>query len=283
MKYSLFFSLFLLFFSQLHAQKTTIAIFPFNAPLETEDSYNRAQTIEGVVTSAFQQSNRFTLVERSRLDAIKKERNFQKGVDFIDGNVIEKTAAWGAQYIVTANISAAKTETIDYYGGLSHTFHADVIFDLRVLDVANGEVVATEHFQAQTNSNAGSPEKVFAKAIEEIQPKVDKFITKSFPIIFILASIEETNGTGEATKVLITCGSGVGLPKGQKLKVVEMIPVDIEGREVMRKKEIGEIKISKIEDENFSLCEVKKGGKDIAEKLGRGIKLKVILAEENEK
>lgn len=282
MKYAFFF-LFSLTLSQIQAQKTVIAVFPFNPPLETEDSHNRTQTIEGIVTNALQKSNRFTLVERSRLDAIRRERNYQKGVDFIDGNVIEQTAAWGAQYIVTANISAAKTETIDYYGGLSHTFHAEVIFDLRVLDVANGEVVATEHFQAQTNTSIGSPEKVFAKAIEEIQPKVDKFVSKSFPMIFVLASIEETNSAGEAIKVLISCGSGVGLSKGQKLKVVEMIPIDIEGREVLRKKEIGEVKINKIEDENFSLCDVKKGGKEIAEKMGKGLKIKVILAEEGEK
>ena len=46
-----------------------------------------------------------------------------------------------------------------------------------------------------------------------------------------------------------------------------------------RKKNIGELKIEKIEDENFSICSVKNGGLDINSKFVAKGKLKVITQE----
>jgi hypothetical protein len=44
----------------------------------------------------------------------------------------------------------------------------------------------------------------------------------------------------------------------------------------MEKKEIGEIRIDKIEDENFSICSVKEGGIDINSKFEAKANLQII-------
>ena len=62
---------------------------------------------------------------------------------------------------------------------------------------------------------------------------------------------------------MISGGSAFGLKKGDKLKVVESINMEVNGKTMIRKKEIGLLKITKIEDENFSMCSVKKGGSSI--------------------
>ncbi|MBP7500230.1 MAG: hypothetical protein KA796_10265, partial [Chryseobacterium sp.] len=62
-------------------------------------------------------------------------------------------------------------------------------------------------------------------------------------------------------------------PDGDRLGVVELIDVEVGGKKIIRKKEIGEIKISKVEDENFSICDVKTGGTDIFSKFNAKAKL----------
>ena len=50
------------------------------------------------------------------------------------------------------------------------------------------------------------------------------------------------------------------------MKIVEIVDMTVGGKKIKRKKEIGEIKSVKVEDENFSICEVRSGGVDIATK-----------------
>ena len=81
-----------------------------------------------------------------------------------------------------------------------------------------------------------------------------------------IAEILEKDGKGSATKILIAGGSGFGLKKGDKLKVVEVVDMEVNGKKLQRKKEIGELKISKVDDESFSTCSVSSGGVDINSK-----------------
>ena len=81
-----------------------------------------------------------------------------------------------------------------------------------------------------------------------------------------IAEILEKDGKGSATKILIAGGSGFGLKKGDKLKVVEVVDMEVNGKKLQRKKEIGELKVSKVDDESFSTCSVSSGGVDINSK-----------------
>jgi hypothetical protein len=75
---------------------------------------------------------------------------------------------------------------------------------------------------------------------------------------------------------MIAGGTAFGLKKGDRLRVVEILLVDVAGKKLERKKEIGEIKISKVEDENFSICSVGDGGAEINAKFESKAKLIVI-------
>ncbi|MFZ9778244.1 MAG: CsgG/HfaB family protein, partial [Schleiferiaceae bacterium] len=51
-------------------------------------------------------AKRFVIVDRSRLDAIQKERNLQKSEEFIMSDFsIEQRAAVGAQFLVQGNVT----------------------------------------------------------------------------------------------------------------------------------------------------------------------------------
>jgi hypothetical protein len=75
---------------------------------------------------------------------------------------------------------------------------------------------------------------------------------------------------------MIAGGTSFNLKMGDKLKVVEVSIIEVNGKKLERKKDIGELKITKVEDENFSTCSVKSGGIDINSKFEAKAKLLVI-------
>ena len=70
------------------------------------------------------------------------------------------------------------------------------------------------------------------------------------------------------------------IPKEQILAGVKfregLSAIEIASRIIERKKEIGELIISEVEDENFSSCSVESGGIDISKKFEAKAKLLVI-------
>ena len=265
---------------QVNAQesKTTIGVLP----VESTDGKTYKETVEitETVTNAFVKTQRFILVERSKMDALKTEKKLQKGEDFIDGSTVEQSKSLGAQFLISSTLG-------------SYSNNGEVCkftLNLKVIDVTTGQIINSEAIEAKGGSSAGSiaggltgakvasnnPEGVLKKALKDILPAIDKFVDKNFPATFSLTEIQKKDSKGAAETVLISGGSSMGLSKGEKLKIVELMEVEVNGKKITRKKEIGEIKITKVEDENFSICSVMMGGADITAKFDAKAKIKVI-------
>jgi predicted transcriptional regulator len=115
------------------------------------------------------------------------------------------------------------------------------------------------------------------KAIKGIEDKVDNFVYENFPATFPIVEIQEKDSVeGYAIQVLIAGGSSYDLQVGDRLKVVEVTMVEVGEKKLERKKEIGELKITEVEDENFSSCSVESGGDEISKKIEAKAKLLVI-------
>ena len=125
-------------------------------------------------------------------------------------------------------------------------------------------------------SLAKNVDEAFTSCLTSLSSDIDKWVHVNFPAIFSIAEIQTKDGKGAATKLLMTGGSAFGLEKGDRLKVVEVTEMEINGKKIKRKKEIGEIRIDKIEDENFSICSVKEGGIDINSKFEAKANLQII-------
>lgn len=265
--------------------KTLIGIVPFKTAGTNERSYygspspNEYQSaIQDAVADAFIKTKRFSLVEREKMDQLKSEKNLQKGEDFIDGSVIEQSKSLGAQYVVLGNISKAKVEQKQSYVpylGSSTTYVAEVAFSVRVVDVTTGEIIASNSFDKTSKGK-----NAFEDALKEIKPQIEKFIKDNFKIVASIASIEEKNSAGDATKVLISGGTSTGVKENNEFKVYEVSELLVDGKKLIRKKTIGKIIVSKVEDENFSLCTVKEGGVEISKKVEAGAKIKCEITNE---
>lgn len=250
-------------------------------------SIQDVNSIQETVTNAFVKTKRFNIVDRSKMDALKKEKELQKTEDFMDGKTIAQGASLGADFLISGHVISAEAEEMradDGRGNIQITYKAKLSISLKVIDVATGEVKNSETIEPKSGNSllgmigigAGTPQIAISKAINSIQDKIDEFVGKNFPKSFSIAEIQEKDGSGNATKILIAGGSEFGLKKGDKLKVVELTIMQVGEKKIERKKQIGEIKILKVEDENFSICEVKSGGIDINSKFEAKAKLQII-------
>jgi len=240
--------------------------------------YKNAIAIQDAVGDAFMDTKRFTLVEREKMDQIKSEKNLQKNDDFIDGSVVEQSAALGAQYIVMGNIAKAdevQTQSRVVYVGDVTSYHADISFSIRIVDVSTSEVVASNTF-----SSSEKGKDAFDKALNTIKPEIEKFIKKNFKLSVSLAQVEAKDASGAATKVLIAGGSTLGLKVNNILKVYEVTHLEVDGKQLPRKVTIGKITVTDVQDENFSECTVIEGGIDIATKIAGGSKIKCEIVDE---
>ncbi|TKB99603.1 CsgG/HfaB family protein [Pedobacter cryotolerans] len=274
----------LLTISLLAQTKIIVGIMPFNSSSEENNYFNRNNNkndvaIQDAVSDAFLSTKRFTLVEREKMVLIKGERKTQQSDDFIDGQTVEQSKSMGASYIVTGNVIESSFEEQNNalgYGGLSITSRkAKISFNIKVIDVSTGEIMASEKFSSEAKGKNG-----FDDALNIIKPNIEKFIKDNFKIAISIANIEEKNASNEATKVLISGGTNIGLKLQTTLKVFELTYLLVDGKKIPRKKEIGQITVEKIEDENFSICKVINGGATIAAKLDARANLKCEIISE---
>ncbi|MBV6878590.1 CsgG/HfaB family protein [Epilithonimonas ginsengisoli] len=283
-----FFLLFTLISISLNAQdeKKIIAIAPFIGGYEKPI----LNSIEEVVTSAFAKTKRFTIVGRSQMEAIKNERELQKTEDFIDSKYIAQTKNLGAQFLISGNVKSVSTstdESRDTQGRITYSYNSLISLDLKILDLETGQVVASGDITSKANkglfdmkslgksltgSAPSNQREAYAESLKRIEKEIDDFVSKNFAASFLIVEIQDASSNAAKT-LLISGGSSFGLEKGDRLGVVELIDVEVGGKKIIRKKEIGEIKISKVEDENFSICDVKTGGTDIFSKFNAKAKL----------
>lgn len=259
--------------------KTIVGIMPFTATNQN-GSYNRSSqnnyivAIQDAVSDAFLETKRFTLVEREKMELLRKEKQQQQTEEFIDGSVVEQSKSLGASYIVTGNILEAgiqekqsEASIITGMAGLGGiTARKGVVnFNIKVVNVESGEILASEKFTASESGKNG-----FDKALDIIKPKIKEFIKNNFKTTVSVASIEDkANG-----KLLVAGGSSLGIIVGTNLKIYEEAIYNIDGKRTIRKKELGKGTIEKVEDESFSICKITVNAPEIISKLENGAKIK---------
>jgi len=268
------------------SKKITIGIMPFTYDSKVVDP-QYAFSINESVTNSFTKTKRFNVVDRTKFNITKQEKQIQKSEDFILSNNIKQGSALGADYLIVGHIinaSAEKMTSQNGQGGETITYKARLTISIKIIDVSTEKIMSSETIEPKSGSTmmgmigmgSDDPNSCIAKAIKNIETKIDEYVSVNFPIVFVIAEIQKKGSNGAASEVLINGGSDFGLKKGMKLKVVEEVIQDVNGKQIKRKKEIGELKITKVEDENFSICDVSIGGEEISKKVEEKAKVTVI-------
>jgi curli biogenesis system outer membrane secretion channel CsgG len=288
--------------------KMSIEILPFTY-VENAASQEDVNSIQSTVTKAFVKTARFNVIDRSKLDLIRQERNPQRSEDIANDGIDQGTSNV-SKYLITGHVLVAQIENLETLEGGSITsvlnaslnatlnektenvekseaasvYNAKLSFLLKIIDETTGQVMYSETIDPKSGNSmfgamgvgSATPELAMTKAIKTIEDKIDEFVKINFPITFALVEIQEKDNKGMATKILIAGGNSFGLKKGDKLKIVESILIEVNGKNLERKKEIGEVRILKVEGENFSHCSVTSGGLEINARFNANAKLEAI-------
>lgn len=266
-------------------KKQVVAIDWFKATGNASSSI--ATGVQESVSTGFINDGRFTIIDKNKLGYVKDEQVRQQSTDALNKENAErqnKLKEIGADYVVTGvvsnyseNISKQKAYK-DKNGNITGTYRdytTKIQFTITAISIVDGTIKGKKTI-TESGISRKSTEEAKASAIKDIIYKTEVFIQENFPFE---VNIEEISAEkkGKATLVLIGGGSAMGVKKGDLFKVVEISTL----RGKTRKKEIGKLKVSAVDDENFATCKVKDGGDIILKKFNEGKELKCISLKDN--
>ncbi len=263
------------------AKKEVVAIDWFKSSGSASSSLSTA--VQESVSTGFLKDGRFTVIDKNKLGYVRKEQDRQQNADAMNKENAErqnKLKEIGADYVITGvvtnysenpeKVPSQKIIGSDKMSAPYTRYNVEIQFTITAISITDGSLKGKKTI-TQGSSSKDSYGVAKADAVKDIIYKTEVFIQENFPFE---VEIEEISAEkkGKATLVLIGAGSSMGVNKGDKFKVMEIST--LKGR--TRKKEIGTITVSKVDDENFATCKVKKGGDVILKKFNDGKKIKCI-------
>lgn len=268
----LFFVFFLLVNVQFgHSQadgKTILGVADFTSEVESRYSKAVTEKVVEIVTN----SKRFNVVDRTSYDKIKKELEFQKSEAFLDSkNTVKQDVALAAQSLIIGHIIKMNVYAMKNGDGTINGYKSSTAFTIKINDVESGKTTEAETFQTEVSPMMLSPESAVAESLKSVETKLLNYLYGKFPLktnmLKILTSKKE-----QASTVLISGGSAFGFNVGDVLEVekIEML----EGKPFPSA--IGQIKVSRLAGDDFSECDVVKGGKEIFAAFNSGLKIKCV-------
>jgi len=224
---------------------------------ETDSKYAGfvAEKVVQVVTN----TKRFTVVDRTSYDKIKRELEFQKSEAFLDSkNTVKQDAALAAHFLILGHIVKMNVYAMKNTDGTIKGYKASTAFTLKFNDVESGKTTEAESFQTEVSPLMLSPESAIHEALKTIEPQLTKYFLKTFPLSTRIVKVLDIKKDA-AVKVLIAGGKSYGWAIGDKL-IVDRIE-KIEGKPYPV--QIGTLKVVKLAQDDFSECAVTEGGREI--------------------
>jgi hypothetical protein len=235
--------------------KPVVGVAEFTSEVNSPFAASVAEKVVQVVTN----TRRFTVVDRTSYDKVKDELEFQKSEAFLDSkNTVKQDVALAAQYMIIGHLVKMNIYTMKNNDGSVNGYKASAAFTLKVNDVESGKTTEAESFQTEVSPLALSKEQAVNQALQSIEPALNSYFVKTFPLTTKIVKVLTTKKDAAAT-LLVAGGRSFGLKEGDKL-IVERIEM-LDGKPYPT--ETGELKVTKIAGDDFSECKVEKGGKEI--------------------
>jgi len=148
-----------LFSSAAQAEKPSVAVLDFrNTTSAGWWSSSVGRELSGMLTNEMAGTKRFQMIERRKLSSVLGEQDLAASGRVSGGKAAKMGQMVGAQYLVTATVSAFEANVNKQGGGVSYKGislggkrnKAYIAVDLRVVDSTSGEVVETRTVEARS-------------------------------------------------------------------------------------------------------------------------------------
>ena len=241
-----------------YSQKDTrqvVGVAKFKSDTDTKFASQITERVVDILIN----SKRFQVVDRTTNDKIKAELEFQKTENFIDSkSTSQRGVMVGADFMVTGTIGAINVTRVLNVDGSIGGYKATLTFTVKIVETATSISSEAHTFESNNGDRELSPEKAVQSALNTIEPQMKEYFANNFPVNVKIAKVLTSKKDAAAT-VLISAGKDLGIIEGDKFVVQKMELLD--GKPYPT--DIGEIKITKLAGDNFSECQVTKGGKEI--------------------
>ena len=220
----------------------------------------RSKVIEGI-----QETNRVLITDVDAEDALRVEKARRENGELSaagDASRLAVMTQLGANYLLQGTITSLSVDHKRSDDGKSEWYAAVVNYTLKVVDPKNGTTIASKtfkHGESITEMATGdTPDAAAVDVAKFARKAVRALVDEAFKLNGTILEINATKGD-EAKQVYISLGSAHGVGSKARFKVFELR--NVAGRN--SRKEIGELKVSAVEGEDLTLCDVVKGGKEI--------------------
>ncbi len=247
--------IFLSSLTQVHSQESDvkrIAVYDFDksqfqknsteslSAIFSELNDDKLREIPQYIVSYYTNDERFIVIDNSKFQLIKEEKERQKSEEFIDGYIVEQGKEEGFDYII-------------------HTkyFKEDKSISVRVYDVATKTILCEA--KEKVNKSFG-----MVKNLNETSAKLVQKINKScFSIQYEVVRSLDKKTKDSVKKLLILAGTNQKIEKGFMFEILESRIEKVGEKTFERFFQVGIGDVVEVEDENFSIVQVRKGGKEI--------------------
>jgi len=207
-----------------------------------------SQGATDLMVNALLSTNRFRVFERSKLDAILQEQDFQHFSGLVDQTTAVKLGKMiGVDAILTGsitNISFKKGEGISIGGVKIRKSYVKVVMTIRIIDVTTGEILFSTVQEEKASKSAVSGvlpipipggigfshqeavdilsavELICNKVVLNFVAKMDRKTVElsSAPLEGYVVKVESTS-SGEITQVYINLGESSGIKVGDEIRI----------------------------------------------------------------
>ncbi len=236
-----------------------------------EVSFTWAENLRSCVIEGIQATGRVELTDVDSKEALAIEKSRRESGEAAAGDDMDRMKVMtqeGANFLIQGRISSITTDINKTKDG-TYYYTATCAYTLKVINPDGGKLVSTKTFKhgdGITNGvTADTEEEAVAKVCRQAIKAVRELVEDAFKVQGTILEVAAEK-KGEAKEVYISIGSAHGVGDGAFFSAC--IERQVAGR--TSQKEIGQLKVKNVEGDDLTLCEVKKGGKEIKEAIDAG-------------
>lgn len=280
----------------LYAQKARLIVQEFSKSPQVDQS--DFITVRNMVITAFDETNRFEMLEAQQQGIIDKESDTRGSANAIyemNSNAGDiKTKA--NRYALDGTVSVCEVTKQNYETGSSYA--CILVYTVSVIDLEENKTIVTETFKhtppaigkpieglsstlgllaGRASGEANTPDKAKQKVFKHIEKDIKELVDEEFPLQGNIFAEDYTVNKDKITACFINVGEMHGVNKGDKFVIYES--VTRVGTEVVQ--ELGSLEVITVHKE-VAECKVTKGAKEVMKAMERYIE-NVDAGDENAK
>ncbi len=234
-------------------------------------SFTWAENLRACIIEGISATNRVELIDVDSKDALSIELSRRQAGNATSGDDMDRMKTMvteGANFLIQGRITGINTEFNKSDDGSTY-YTATCAYTLKVINPNDGKLVSTKTFKhgdGITNIVIGdTKDEAVAKVCKQAVKAVREVVEDAFKLQGVILEVA-TAKKDKAKEVYISLGSDNGVAEGAYFAAC--VERTVAGR--ISQKEIGHMVAKNVEGGDLTLCEVKKGEKEIKAAIDAG-------------